>query len=305
MKKGVFIAIALLIFSNVSIAQDANEFDKKFRFGLRIAPQPTWYKSGNKNIEKLKSGFGFGFGLTMEFKLSDIVHLYTGIGGDLESGSVKYRDDGYKLSAPDSVNAGKFAVGYAADNEGNVVEAEDNVAMSDYLKNGSYLYHLDTRKYKTTHLTIPIALKMLTKEYSGLKYFAMFGGELAFRVKMTANDTYHSASKAVATGTNINMVNTSGGENTKIDISKDGSGFPMRLGMNVGAGTEYRIAGSTTLVFSINYFQAFTNTVRKESDQLFNFADNEYDSASNKIKFSNLKQSLTMSSIRINFGIMF
>nr|MBA3683595.1 hypothetical protein [Bacteroidota bacterium] len=25
------------------------EFDKKFRFGIRATPQPTWYKSDNNN----------------------------------------------------------------------------------------------------------------------------------------------------------------------------------------------------------------------------------------------------------------
>ena len=61
MKKTVLYIIFISILNANVIAQDSgNSFDKKFRFGLRITPQPTWFSTGDKNIETNGAKFGFG-----------------------------------------------------------------------------------------------------------------------------------------------------------------------------------------------------------------------------------------------------
>ena len=90
-----------------------------------------------------------------------------------------------------------------------------------------------------------------------------------------------------------------GAELTKSDInlSKDASLVPMRIGMNLGLGTEYRIGGSTSFLFSVNYFQSFTNLMRNDSKYLVK--------ATVPAVLDPLNQGYFMRAVRINIGLLF
>lgn len=312
MKKFFYTSLACLALSGVALSQttpapttgDDGDFDKKFRFGLRVSPQPTWFKSGNGNTTKLKNGFGFGFGLIAEYKLSNIIRFSSGIGGDLESGSIKFRNE-YNPTSP---NANDYSVFYVINKDGELLEAKDGSTPEQFgMQQGAKTYILKERKIKTTHVTVPITLKMLTNEYSGMRYFGQFGVDLGFRTAFKASDEYSYVGSYVApTGTVTagSIKWEAGGSNSTVPISKDGSVVPIRLGLNVGGGVEYRIAGSTSLFASINYFSAFTNLMRNDSK--FAYTAVSYDAASNKYtNFKFFEQALKMNSIRINLGVMF
>jgi hypothetical protein len=292
MKKILFTFISICMLGASSNAQDTpsdkqNEFDKKFRFGIRATPQPTWFKSDNVNSKAAGANFGFGFGLMMEFKLSKIVHFSTGIGGDFEGGYINYR------------NEADFSVNAVINSEGQYVESNKGV-ITDEIKfaNGNTQVVLKDRQYKSTFVTIPLILKMMTEEYGGARYFALFGGELGIRAGLKANDSYVSGIKSTVSGTTTTTAFVSDADlsKTKIDISKDGSLVPMRLGMNLGMGTEYRLGGSTSVVFSLNYFQSFTNLMKKDSKYLVKATNTD----SNE-----LNQGYFMRAIRINIGLLF
>jgi hypothetical protein len=271
-------------------AQD--NFDRKNRFGLKVTPQPCWLKSGNKSSTGDGAYFGFGFGLVWEIKLSNIIHFATGIGGDLEGGKISYRNDS------------TFQVEAVVNNEDELVEAKNGIQRSDYDKNiGSTSYILKGRTYKTTFVTIPLLLKMMTNEYNGMKYFALFGGELGIRAGAKVNDSYHSGQKATGTPGAVVFTPVTELEKTNVLVSKDASLVPLRLGMNLGIGTEYRIAGNTSLVFSVSYFQSFTNLMRKESEYLTK--SKTLDPSNDTYKFSALSQSYLARAVRINVAIMF
>src|SRR4051812_36886281 len=70
-----------------------NQFDKQFRFGIRVSAQPCWIQSNNTSSKGNGATFGYGFGLAMEFNLSHTIHFLTGIGGDFEGGKIIYRYD--------------------------------------------------------------------------------------------------------------------------------------------------------------------------------------------------------------------
>lgn len=279
MKKILLTASGILFMAQSFMAQDSN-FDKKMRFGLRVAPQPTWLSSNDNNTTKNGAGFGFGFGLVAEFKLSDIIHFSTGIGGDFESGKLSYRQD----------PAGNFTPGYVLNNDGNLVEAKNGLSPSSYLATGNKYYLLRQRNLKTTYVTIPLMLKMLTKEISGFRYFGMFGGELGIRVKTKANDDVTLVSNNVYT------------TNSNLNVGPDASLIPMRFGLNVGAGTEYRLAGTTSLFLSVNYFRSFTNTMRVESKYVSTGGSID---SNNNIQFTHLKQGIFANAVRINIGVLF
>lgn len=302
MRKYLFTTIAVLLLSNAIISQTSptpvdkskEDFDKKFRFGLRISPQPSWFSSSDKtNNPPFGAIFGFGFGLNMEFKLSDIVAFQTGIGGDFEGGKQTFRND---------PNA-NYQVEYWLDNANDIVEVKNGTDLSDLKINSYTNCFLKERSIKTTHVTIPFILKLSTNEYSGFKYFGLFGAELGIRTKSVAKDTYVTTYKYNSSG-----VTTSGpdGEGissiSNINLKNDASTIPIRLGLNVGLGTEYRLGGSTSIFFSVNYFKSFTNLMRtKESKYLvYNIANNN-----GVNKFSYVKQNLIQNAIRINIGINF
>ncbi|MBC7695110.1 MAG: outer membrane beta-barrel protein [Burkholderiales bacterium] len=287
MKKILLIVSSTLLLANNFLAQDTDD-DKKFRLGLKVAAQPTWFSSNESATTKGGAGFGFGFGLVTEFRLGKTASFVTGIGGDFESGSVRYKFD--------PLSSTPHSVGYITDNAGNLKELKDGVNQADLIQTGDVLYAgVTERKIKTTHVTIPIALKMMTKEMGGFKYFGMFGGEIGIRVKSRATDKYTSS----FTSTSYNL---SSGTNTNININKDGSLIPLRVGMNVGLGAEYRLSGSTSMFLSINYFRSFTNLMRKESAYMV------YDSkiySDGTMTFFRVKQGIFMNAIRINVGILF
>lgn len=264
------------------------EFDKKFRFGIRATPQPTWYKSDNNNSKGAGATFGFGFGLIMEFRLSKIIHFSTGIGGDFEGGYISYRNDN------------DFNVNGILTSEGEYVESKDGkFTPEQQLANGNTQYILKERRVKTTFVTIPLMLKMMTDEYSGARYFANAGLELGIRAKAQAKDSYVSGIRSTVSGTNTTTAFVGDEELTKSDINigKDASLAPLRLGMNLGLGMEYRLGGSTSLLFSANYFQSFTNLMRKDSKYLVK--------ATVPNVLDPLNQGLFMRAVRINIGLLF
>ncbi|MDP3557133.1 MAG: outer membrane beta-barrel protein [Bacteroidota bacterium] len=293
MKKILFTFISLCLLSISLKAQEApsekqSDFDKKFRFGIRATPEPTWYKSDNNNSTGAGAYFGFGFGMIMEFKLSKIIHFSTGIGGDFEGGYINYRNDP------------TFNINAVLTSEGEYVESKDGKFSSEVqLANGNTQVILKDRKYKTTMVTIPFLLKMMTEEYSGARYFAVFGGELGIRAGIKGNDTYVSGIKATVNGTSTTTAFVPDEDLSKanINLSKDASLVPLRLGMNLGLGTEYRLGGSTSLMFSVNYFQSFTNLMRKDSKYLVK--------ATQPAVYDPLNQGYFMRAIRINIGLLF
>jgi hypothetical protein len=275
MKKLLYTLSALALLSAPLKSQDDDASENKWRFGLRITPQPSWFKSGDKNNTPVGAVMGFGFGLNVERRLTSTASLLLGIGGDIEGGKYNLRNDS------------AYRVVYWVD------------AQNEFVKPGtdgaSKVYHLKSRKISTTHVTIPVILKLSTKEYGGFKYFGMFGTEVAVRIKSVATDTYHGYI------TNPTMTNTAAfiGEFTEkdIDIAEESSLIPLRLGLNVGAGTEYRLGGSTSLFMSINYFMGFTNLMKKESKfHAYGMENGEY---------RYVKPDLKQNAIRINIGIMF
>ena len=297
MKKILLLVSSTLLLANSFLAQESDD-DKKFRLGLKVAGQPTWFSSNQSGTSKLGTGFGFGFGLAMEFRLSKTAYFVTGIGGDFESGSVKYKYEPYLGLG--SSNGTNYSVGYLKDGSDNLKELKDGVDYSNFIETGDTYYDgITERKIKTTHVTIPIALKMMTKEMGGFKYFGVFGGEIGVRVKSRATDQYTRA--YTNNGSYVSM--SGGGTNSNININKDGSLIPIRVGMNVGLGAEYRLSGSTSLFLSVNYFRSFTNLMRKESKYMV-YDYNVY-ASDNTMTFFRQKQGLFMNGIKINVGVMF
>ena len=289
MKKILLIVSSTIVLANSILAQEAA--DKKYRFGLRVAPTPTWLRSTDtKAVEKGKAKFGLGFGLQVEFRINSTASFVTGIGGDFLGGSQTYKDgQGYILTKGDEYTESKntnFEQGASLLNANNSSSVNDK------------FYVLKSRKIKTTYITIPILLKLMTKDIGGFKYFGIFGGNIAVQSKFRAEDevmelTYNSA----GTGSYID-----GGTSTKTDMRPTGDLIPLNLGLNAGLGAEYNLSGSTSVFLSINYLRGFINQYQGTSDIM---VDKIKESINNKIVPTKSKQSAFSDGIQINIGILF
>lgn len=298
LKSICFLCSLLLInyvYSQNNTENKQEEFDKKFRFGIKVTPQLSWAKSSEKAASGAGSSFAFGFGLMTEFRLSKIIGILTGIGGDFEKYKLSYRADAEVSSV------------LVLDKEDNYVEFKDGMKLEDYnLKDGHSAFIMKSRVIRTTFVTIPLQFKMNTQEYSGIRYFGIFGADIGLRTKILANDEYNSGVKASITGTTVTTTTLSGGElsRTNLKVGKDAALLPIRLGLNIGAGIEYRIASSTALYASLNYFLGFTNLLRSESKYMSKGQDLTYD-PSTGYNFTPVKQNVIPHAFKLNIGIFF
>ncbi len=284
MKKLLYTFIAISFASTTILAQDAAS--KSVRFGVFGRATPTWYgMSTNNNYTKGGAIFGAGFGLNLEFRLTDVVSFQTGVGGDFDGGKIKYTYTGYTNN--------DIHTAYILDKTPALVEIK-GTSPSDYnagYATGQYTAHfLTSRQIHTTYVTIPLLLKMKTKEISGFKYFVDFGGNLGVLASATATDNanYITSTGAVASTSNKGL-------------SMYKECIPVRVGLNVGAGAEYRLAGTTSVFLSVNFVNSFISTVKATS--VYNATGTT--TINNQSAFVYAAQKLNTNGIQINVGFLF
>ncbi|MES2514749.1 MAG: outer membrane beta-barrel protein [Bacteroidota bacterium] len=287
MKKVLLIVSSTLLLANTFIAQET-ENDKKFRFGLKVTPTPTWLRSGdNKFVERSGAKFGFGFGLQTEFRINSTASFVTGIGGDFLGGKQNYKNgQGYVLTKDNEYIDSK-ETGFGG------TTFDMNANNTD----GRKFYEIKSRSIKTTYVTIPILLKLMTKDISGFKYFGMFGGNIAVQTKFRATDEITELKYNLG-----NDTYEANGTSTITDMKPSGDLIPVNVGLNVGLGLEYNLSGNTSVFISINYLRGFINQYQPKSEIM---VDRIKDNLNMETVPPVSKQSAFTDGIQINLGVLF
>ncbi|MFN6037503.1 MAG: hypothetical protein ACK452_03475 [Bacteroidota bacterium] len=271
MKKILLVCI-LFIFS-LSVLKTQTNNSGNFRFGLRVAAQPCWLRSNDvKRVKPSGAVFGTGFGLVMDWRINDVASFSTGIGGDFEGGNQDFIDTAY----------------YVFDKDDNIMKFEDVTSVNS---NNVSTYMLLSRKLKTTSVTIPLTLKLSTKEIGSVRYFGQFGLNIGWIVKMRSTDQVKSVY--------VKGVDRLYAEETLEDVNPYYGTIPVRLGLNAGIGGEYRLSGSTSVFCSVNYLHQFINSFVENTKYYANKKD-----SNNKLTDA-AKLSAYGSGVQINLGIMF
>ena len=255
----------ILLFIGNTIAQD-NEL-KNFRFGLKVTPMINWMRPDIKGLEKNGSSIKFGYGLMLEFRLNKVISFATGIGGDYDGGKLSFKDSASYYVFDDALITAK--------------EAATKITANDTLKLAHYL--LKSREYTINYVNIPVTLKMKSGDIGGITYYGLFGGDIGIRTKAKAND--ETSSLKVPPGVSF--------DGKKVDITKD-MGI-IRINLNVSAGIEYNLSGSTSFVAGINYRRGFLSALKTESEYLIK-------GSTGATKF---KQSAPTDAIMLTVGILF
>jgi hypothetical protein len=290
MKKILVLVSSIVLLVNTLVAQDAA--DKNVRFGLRVSPTPTWLRSNDlKNIDNGGAKFGFGFGLQLEFKINSTASFVTGIGGDFLGGTQTYKTgQGYALSKDNSAYIASKDLDFSKD-------AQD---INSSNNNGYNFYELKSRSVKVTYITLPVLLKLMTKDISGFKYFGMFGGNIAVQTKYRAADNVSVLTYNDAPG--IKAYESTNTTVTISDMRPSGDIIPVNVALNVGLGFEYNVSGSTSLFVSVNYIRGFINQYTPSSSYII---DNMKTNINNKGGTPNSKQSALSDGVQINVGVLF
>ena len=250
--KKILTITALALLTNVGFAQE-NEA-KNVRFGLKVTPSVNWYKPDGKLISGNGAGVKFGGGLILEFRLAKVASFQTGLQIDSEGGKVKYNNGGVAANA--STMSYYYNIADDVIQEYNTSPTDSTGAYAFYLANTHY--QLNERQYKATYITLPIMLKLKTKEIGTMTYFGQFGFNTSFRWKANVTDKVTVIAPSSGVGSNETK--------TKVDVTKDVAFFKASLAFGLGA--EMNLSGTTSLVFGLNYNLGFMNSVKKESDYI-------------------------------------
>lgn len=297
--KKILTITALALIANVGLAQE-NEI-KNFRFGLVIDPSVNWLKPEGKIIAKNGANVKFGGGVILEFRLAKVASLQTGIRIHGEGGKVKYNND--DIQSPNANVVNYFYI--TADDEIAEYVAPDTLGAfySSAATKGKTHYQLNERQYKATYITIPLVLKLKTKEIGTMTYFGQFGINSSFRWKATANDEVTKINQSYS-ATNVVSLGASESK-AKVDVTKDVAFFKAAL--TFGLGAEMNLSGSTSLTFGLNYNLGFTNFVKKESDYLGKRtnADNYSSASQTSVTSTKMPQEIKSSAVVLTVGVLF
>lgn len=283
MKKILIIGLTLFGFT-MSKAQDDD--DKKFRFGLKVMPSINWLKiEDEKRFDKGGAGMKFGYGLITEFKLAGAAWFSTGFQIDYDGGKVDY-----KAASNGSTNFVSVA-GYLYNDTDGFMEVED-IDGADAATRARYKsYLLTNRQYKSTFLTLPINLRLKTKEIGYITYYGNVGLLASIHLKTKAKDETLRYNTTTGDYTDKETIDD-------LNVSKD-MAF-TKFGFNIGGGIEFNVAGSTSFIAGINWVQGFSNYVRGDSKYIV-----DAPKSSSNAKSTRLEQKFTTQSIALTIGVLF
>ncbi len=109
------------------------------------------------------------------------------------------------------------------------------------------------------YVRVPLTLKMITNEIGYMKYYGLFGPDISVLASSKMRFSGRDA---------INQF-----EFTEDTYRLGGAFFPLRMGLVLGGGIHYSIAGSTALVLGVQYNNSFLNQLKDNYNDKLNAVD--------------------------------
>jgi len=237
--------------------------------------------------KKIQAGLTTNFGLNFA-KMGTSKMVNKGVGTNFSIGLLMHK------SFKDSKNFG-FASGLEFDfNSINFQSVESiyyNYSDREILPSSSTnqsIFLLQTRKHKTSLVTIPVALLFRTDTIGTYRYFAKFGIKNSFLIsnKMGDNGIDITNPAILKEKENINMTS-----------KNDMFFYQASLGLSLGA--EWNFVGSTSLVAEMSYYYGLTPLFLDRKDEnktLYNNVNGEITPFSNKA---------TQNQLNLKFAVLF
>ncbi|MEZ4948593.1 MAG: outer membrane beta-barrel protein [Saprospiraceae bacterium] len=240
MKKQILLASLFLATFITAKAQD-------FKVGFQVSPSWSWMKTDETYINPNGSVLGLKLGAVTEYYFRDNYALTAGLGFAFNSG-------------------GKLLYDY----EGRIWTRTE---LDPGLEN---LPAKTTFKYNLQYVEVPFGLKMKTREFGYIRYFAEIP-IITLGFKSQARGTLQ------AVGID---------ETEKLNIKKEVNSIALSWG--VGAGLEYSISQNTALIGGLYFQQSFTD-ITDDNGTLINKSGTEIANDSKG----------TIQAITLRLGVMF
>jgi len=150
------------------------------------------------------------------------------------------------------------------------------------------IFQLETRKHKTSLVTIPLALLFRTDPVGSFRYFAKFGIRNSFLI----------SNKTVDKGIDITNPQILK-EKENLNMTSKNEMFFYQLSLGLSFGAEWNFIGSTSLVAEMGYYYGLTPLFldRKEENQTLYIKDDGVNTP-----FSN---KATLNQLNLKFAVLF
>jgi len=196
MKKLNFLGLFFLLFS-FCFAQSFNDKLKNTRMGLYVSPTLNFVQTDSEQT-KTNTKPGVIYGYAIEMALNENHRLESGL-------AVSYKGGGIETSGTSDAN----------------LPGEVSTIHSDY---------------KIQYITLPIFIKMRSREIGYFNYFARIGPSLNFKVR--------------------EMISSNEEKNTKLAL----------VDISIFLGAEYSLGGKTSVEGSLFFNNSITNALEGEND---------------------------------------
>jgi len=114
-----------------------------------------------------------------------------------------------------------------------------------------------SRTYNLRYIEVPLSLKMKTNELiDNFQFFGLIGVNTGFKIRSKANDDFR--------GYNEFLNDSYSYSEEQVDIRDETAA--VKASLLVGAGTEYVIDESVSLIFGINFNNGFTNVLNGKNN---------------------------------------
>lgn len=251
MKKIVFSTffLSLLFLFRVSGQTD-------FRFGLQTSPTITWFSTNDQSIAGNGSNLGIKIGLVSEFFITENYALVTGVGLSFNQGGTLQHNQGGNFWPNSDLSDGRY-----------------------YLLNDGI-----NLKYDLQYLDIPFSLRMRTREFGYLRYFAEIPVLQVSILTQARGSTEGFA----------------GGDTEKEYINKDVN--PLGVSWGFGAGVEYSLSTTSSIMGGIFYKKGILDVTRNKNAEKYKFDDQGYPIPGEAVKED---ANVLLNSICLRIALMF
>ena len=238
--------------------------NKKIQAGITSSFGLNFVKMGTSRLNNKGVGTNFSIGLLMHKSFSGSKNFGFASGLEFDFNSINFK-------SVDSI----------------YYNYNDREILSHSSTNQS-IFQLETRKHKTSLVTIPLALLFRTDPVGSFRYFAKFGIRNSFLI----------SNKMVDKGIDITNPQILK-EKENLNMTSKNEMFFYQLSLGLSFGAEWNFIGSTCLVAEMSYYYGLTPLFldrKKENKTLYIKDDGENTPFSNKA---------TLNQLNLKFAVLF
>lgn len=215
--------VTLLAFVGLFPAKMMAQSEANLRFGGQVSPSMSWISSDKPKVLGGGPNLGLKVGAIGEFGFAENYFIAVGLGfGFNQGGKLTFADGGDLLPKSELSNE-----------------------IPEHLRNN---FPTDTKiDYKLNYLEIPVSLKLRTREYGFVRYYA----ELPI---ITLGAVTAAKGNIDAANLDVNK------ENIKKDVKR------LNAQWGLGGGLEYNFSQTNALVFGAYYHQGFFDITKKNGN---------------------------------------